>query len=111
MNPPFFLLIKGPDYFANHSLILSNNQKKKDRLKLTYDKYKHRFEKIIKEYDMNPKHRAHDGRKQFITMCKKYNIDEYALKYIVGHKITDITERVYTDRDIEWLKEEMSKVK
>ena len=42
---------------------------------------------------------------------EKYNVDEYALKYIVGHKITDITERVYTDRDIEWLKEEMSKVK
>ena len=60
---------------------------------------------------LNPKHRAHDGRKQFITMCKKYNVDEYALKYIVGHKITDITERVYTDRDIEWLKEEISKVK
>ena len=44
-------------------------------------------------------------------MCKKYNVEEYALKYIVGHKITDITERVYTDRDIEWLKEEISKVK
>lgn len=97
----------GSEYLLN----TTDGAKKKDRLKLTYDKYKHRFEKIIKEYDMNPKHRAHDGRKQFITMCKKYNVDEYALKYIVGHKITDITERVYTDRDIEWLKEEMSKVK
>lgn len=97
----------GSEYLLN----TTDGAKKKDRLKLTYDKYKHRFEKIVKEYDMNPKHRAHDGRKQFITMCKKYNVDEYALKYIVGHKITDITERVYTDRDIEWLKEEISKVK
>ena len=97
----------GSEYLLN----TTDGTKKKDRLKLTYDKYKHRFEKIIKEYGMDPNHRAHDGRKQFITMCKKYNVDEYALKYIVGHKITDITERVYTDRDIEWLKEEISKVK
>lgn len=79
--------------------------------KLTYDKYKHRFDAIIEKYNMNPDHRPHDGRKQFVTMAKKCDIDQYALKYIVGHKITDITEKVYTERDIEWLKEEMNKVK
>ena len=83
----------------------------KSRWKLTYDKYAYRFNAIIEKYDMNPAHRPHDGRKQFITRAKKSKIDEYALKYIVGHKITDITEKVYTERDIEWLKEEMNKVK
>lgn len=83
----------------------------KSKWKLTYDKYRHRFDNIIKKYNMNPAHRAHDGRKQFITMAKKCKIDEYALKYIVGHKISDITEKVYTERDMEWLKEEMNKVK
>ena len=44
-------------------------------------------------------------------MAKKCKIDEYALKNIVGNRISDITEKVYTERDMEWLKEEMNKVK
>lgn len=44
-------------------------------------------------------------------MAKKSEVDEYAIKYIVGHKISDITERVYTERNVEWLKSEMEKIK
>ena len=80
-------------------------------IKLTYDKYRHRFEKIIKRLNLNPEHRAHDGRVTFITRAKKFHVDEYALKYIVGHAITDITEKVYTKREISWLIEEMQKIK
>ena len=50
--------------------------------------------------------RQHDPRKHFSTMAKKYKVDEYALKYMIGHKIEDITEKVYTQRDVNWLKEE-----
>ena len=46
----------------------------------------------------------------FITMAKKWKVDEYAIKYIVDHSITDLTERVYTKRDIEWLRSEMDKI-
>ena len=83
---------------------------KQGRWKLTYDKYNHRFKKIIEKYNLNPMHKAHDGRKHFVTAAKKYKVDEYAVKYIIGHKISDLTERVYTDRDIEWLKKEISKI-
>lgn len=55
-------------------------------------------------------HRAHDPRVQFITQAKKFGVDEYAIKYIVGHQISDITERVYTKRDAEWLKNEIEKI-
>ena len=79
--------------------------------KLTYDKYQHRYKKIIEQLKLNPEHRAHDPRKHFITMAKKAKLDEYAIKYIVGHSINDITERDYTERDIQWLKEEMTKIK
>ena len=78
---------------------------------LTYDKYRHRFDKVIKALALNPEHRAHDPRKQFVTMAKKYHVDEYAIKRMAGHAITDLTEKVYTDRDIEWLKEEIKKIK
>ena len=77
---------------------------------LTYDKYRDRFMKIIETLGLNKDHKAHDGRMHFITMAKKYNVDEYAIKYIVGHSINDITEKVYTKRDIDWLKSEMNKI-
>ncbi|MGC6174223.1 hypothetical protein [Lacrimispora sp. 38-1] len=77
----------------------------------TYDKYQKRFIKIRNDLKLNPQHRAHDWRMQFITMAKKYGIDEYAIKYMVGHSITDITKRVYTNREIDWLKIEIEKIK
>lgn len=78
---------------------------------LTYDRYKNGFYAVRDSLNLNPAHRPHDGRKQFVTMAKKYGVDEYAIKYIVGHKISDITERVYTQREFEWLKQEIEKIK
>lgn len=77
---------------------------------MTYDKYVYRFEKIRDALKLNPDHRAHDPRKHFSTIAKKANVDEYALKYMIGHKIDDITEKVYTQRDVSWLKEEIEKI-
>lgn len=37
-------------------------------------------------------------------------MDEYIIKLIVGHSIQDITEKVYTHRTIEQLKEEIEKI-
>ena len=71
----------------------------------------HRYKKIIKSLKLNPEHRPHDPRKHFITIAKKYNVDEYAIKYIVGHAINDITEKVYTERQVDWLKSEVGKIK
>lgn len=77
----------------------------------TYDKYQKRFIKIRDELGLNPLHRAHDGRMHFITAAKKYELDEYAIKYIVGHKIQDITESTYTQREVSWLCSEIEKIK
>lgn len=77
---------------------------------LTYDKYNIRFGKIVKELELNENHRCHDGRKHFVTMAKKYNVDEYAIKYIVGHSITDITEKIYTEREPSWYASEIAKI-
>ncbi len=79
--------------------------------KLTYDKYQYRFKKIVEELNLNPNHRPHDPRKHFATMAKRASMDEYAIKYIMGHAITDITESVYTERDPQWLIAEMQKIK
>lgn len=91
-------------------LINCTDSQRKNDIKMTYDKYRHRFRSIRDKLNLNPEHRAHDPRKQFITMAKRYNLDEYAIKYIAGHRISDITEKIYTDRTIQWLKDEMEKI-
>lgn len=85
--------------------------KKSDTTKMTYNKYLLRFNKIIDQLNMNREHKPHDGRKTFVTMAKKAKMDEYAIKYIVGHAINDITESIYTERQNEWLMEEVKKIK
>ena len=84
---------------------------KKNSSILTYDNYKRCFAKVCSELKLNPEHRPHDGRKHFVTACKKNKVDEYAIKYMVGHTISDITEKVYTQREFSWLKEEIEKIK
>lgn len=78
--------------------------------RITYDKYNYRFKKVINTLNLNPEHRAHDPRKTFITRCKRAGVDEYALKEMVGHNVQDITESVYTVRDVEWLRSDLEKM-
>lgn len=82
-----------------------------DNTLLTYNRYLNIFNSIRNELELNPDHRPHDGRTHFVTMAKKYGVDEYAIKYMVGHKISDITEKVYTRREDGWLKTEIEKIR
>ena len=97
----------GSKYLFN--CVEANTQK--NSTMLTYDRYQRRFSKIRLELKLNILHRPHDCRVQFITSAKKYGVDEYAIKYMVGHTISDITEKVYTKREFDWLKEEIEKIK
>ena len=98
----------GSPYLLNWTDL--NNRNKKN-LKLTYARYQKAFERVRDELKLNPNHRPHDGRTHFVTMAKRYGVDEYAIKYMVGHKISDITEKVYTRREFAWLREEIEKIK
>ena len=95
-----------------HSKYLFNYKKNiGEYVKLTYARYQYTFYKIRDALELNPEHKPHDGRVHFVTMAKEAKMDEYAIKYIIGHRIDDITERVYTHRNIEWLIDEMTKIK
>lgn len=100
--------IRYDDAISNNYSHIFRNKKSQ---KMTYNKYITLFKNIIHSLNLNKNHRTHDCRKQFVTMAKKYNVDEYAIKYIVGHSISDITEKIYTTRSLEWLKAEIEKIK
>lgn len=76
-----------------------------------YQIYRKNFIDTMKLCDINQNHKLHDCRKTFVTLAKRYELNEYAIKYIVGHSITDITEKTYTDRDPNWLYTEILKIK
>lgn len=76
---------------------------------MTYDKYRGRFKKIATKFGFN--HRPHETRHTFITMAKEAQVNDYVLKLIVGHAIEDITEKIYTHRTLEQLKNEIEKIK
>lgn len=86
------------------------HQNKSKRVAVPYTTYSHRFSTALARSNINAEHRPHDPRKQFVTMAKRYNMDEYAIKRIAGHKINDVTEAIYTDRSVEWLYQEISKL-
>ena len=77
---------------------------------MTYDTYHDKFKKEVGKLRLNPEHRPHDPRVHFVTKCKEHAVDEYAIKYLIGHSITDITERIYTVRTLEWLRKELLKL-
>lgn len=85
--------------------------KSKTEVPMSYSLYRQKMAQTVQKYDLNVLHRAHDPRKHFATMAKKYKMDEYAIKRIIGHHISDITEAVYTDRDDSWLHEEIAKIR
>ena len=96
---------------GNSKYLFNYKNIKGELVQLTYPRYQTAFAKIKDSLDLNIEHRPHDGRVQFVTMAKAANVDEYAIKYIVGHNISDITERVYTQRELSWLAEEIEKIK
>lgn len=78
---------------------------------MTYNAYRYNMRKIIKKLELNPDHKPHDCRVQFITMAKHAGVNEYVIKRVAGHKINDVTENVYTKRSFEEIRTEIEKIK
>jgi integrase len=96
------------DYYNENNEQLFNDLVGQQGSFMTYDKYRARFKKVMEKLKMN--HKPHDTRHTFISLAKENKMDEYIIKLIVGHSIQDITEKVYTHRTIEQLKEEIKKI-
>lgn len=67
--------------------------------RMTYDQYRGRFKKVMRALGVS--HTPHEARHTFISCAKYFKIDDNLLKAIVGHKIRDVTEAVYTHRSFQ----------
>ena len=96
-----------------NSKYLFNDITKKKGIGLSYDQYLSRFNKVIDILHFEGHLTPHSTRHTFITKAKSLNVNmnEHILKQIVGHKIDDMTEKVYTHREIKELVVEMNKIK
>ncbi len=88
----------------NNEYLFSNP----DGTPITYDQYRLRFKHSLARFGID--HVPHETRHTFITLAKEYDMNEYVLKLIVGHNISDVTERIYTHRKIEQLHTEIRKI-
>lgn len=111
IHPKIYNLVKSAYENAtkHNSNTLFFELNKKKPTSLTYDKYRGRFKKVIENNGLSG-FSPHCTRHTFITLAKNANVNEYAIKKICGHEISDITEEVYTHRNKDFLHEEIKKI-
>ena len=79
-------------------------------VKMTYDKYRGRFSKIMLHHGWDI-YSPSCPRHTFATLAMEYKIDEYAKKKIMGHEISDVTLKHYTHIEMRnYLKTEIEKI-
>ncbi len=86
---PFVRKRYNPD---NTFLIEDNGQP------ISYGKYKLMFKQLMEALSM--KHLPHDGRHTFASLADTAGMNKIAIKKIMGHASNDITEKVYTHKEI-----------
>ena len=68
--------------------------------------YQEKWKRIMDELNMS--HRIHDTRHTFVSLMDSAGVNKVALKRIIGHSSSDITEKVYTHKDINELYENIN---
>lgn len=111
IHSAIYKIIEELYYFDTGLPFLLYTKMKNEYRPVLYITYMTNFIRELGRMNLNVDHKAHDPRVTFVTLCKNYQVNEYAIKYMIGHKITDLTENTYTKRNIEWLKSEIEKIK
>ena len=74
-----------------------------------YPTYKNNFATLMTDLGLTG-HLPHDTRVTFVSKAKEAGCDEYIIKKIIGHRIDDMTERIYTSRSIKDICSEIEKI-
>lgn len=73
-----------------------------------YHYYEDIWKKIMEQLQLV--HKPHECRHTFASLADSAGMNKVCIKRIMGHASKDITDRVYTHKDIEELKSEMRKI-
>lgn len=77
---------------------------------ITYDKYRGRFKKVMARHGWD-NYSPSCPRHTFSTRAKEAHMDDLARKLMMGHEITDVTDKHYTHLDlVKYLSEEIQKI-
>ena len=63
-----------------------------------YIYYDCKFKVIMEQLQLN--HKPHDCRHTFATLMDNAGANKVSIKRIMGHASTDITDKVYTHKDV-----------
>lgn len=77
---------------------------------INYQAYRKIFKQTMSDIGMDKSHTAHDCRHTFSTLLSDAGCDQLARKLLMGHSVTDLTDRVYTHKDIDFLRSEIEKI-
>lgn len=104
IHSKIFCLIEKRYLDTNETLFAVNGKS------LKYPAYRRRFKEALSLIGLNPNHTPHDCRHTFSTMLSNADADPLARKLLLGHNIADLTDRVYTHKDINFLRNEIEKI-
>lgn len=82
---------------VNSEYLIFNHEYKQMKY---WNYYHEKWEKIIEQMEFNKDHKPHDTRHTFATRIDRTNANKLCIKRILGHSSTDITDKVYTHKDI-----------
>lgn len=93
-------------YAPDRSYLLPSPEGDKPLSYYTYrDVY---FRRIMEQLQM--KHRPHDARHTFASLLDSAGANKLCIKRMMGHASKDITDQVYTHKDIDELRQELEKI-
>ncbi|WP_017729564.1 tyrosine-type recombinase/integrase [Halalkalibacterium ligniniphilum] len=82
----------------NNEYLVTNHENQK----MSYYVYYHeRWKKVMEQLELE--HRPHDCRHTFATLMDNAGANKLSIKRIIDHASKDITDKVYTHKDIEQL--------
>ena len=92
-------------YVEGHKTLFYNGDKK-----ITAATYYDLFRSALLSAGISKPHTPHDCRHTFATLLNNANANPVAVKRMLGHTTNDITEKIYTHKDIEDLEKEIEKI-
>ena len=104
IHPKIYDMVKKRHVSGKKSIIYD------DKASISLTTYYQLFNKALRDVGITEPHTPHDCRHTFATLLDNAGANPTVIKKLMGHSSNDITEKVYTHKDIEELRKELEKI-